>query len=105
MDSCAQEMEERHHEEESEEKVRDQKIEDLMDLQEKMSVDINKLLQEANRPPVYIYKRIKEANQIPEAKKEIFQLPGVTGAAYITNISSFLQKSGMSEQDFEKLKN
>jgi hypothetical protein len=72
MDSCAKEMEERNHVEESEEKVRDQKIEELMDLQEKMSESINKLLQEAGKKPVYIYKRIKQADQIPEAKKERF---------------------------------
>lgn len=72
MDVCAKEMEERQHVEKNEEKVRDQKIEELMDLQEKMSESINKLLKEANKPQVYIYKRVKQADQIPEAKKERF---------------------------------
>ena len=88
----------------NEEIVRDQKIEELMDLQEKMSETINKLLLEANKQPVYVYKRVKQADQIPETKKERFQLPGIIGATYITNISSFLKEKGISQQDYEKLK-
>jgi hypothetical protein len=37
-----------------------------------MSETINKLLLEANKKPVYVYKRVKQADQIPEAKKERF---------------------------------